>query len=273
MLKSISLVCLFISISYYSISGNDNYPIGARSAGVANASLAYKDVWSLWQNQAGIATLKEITTGVYYENKFLLPELSLKAFGVAAPIKDLGVFGFSYTGFGYSLYSEKKFGIAYAKSFHDIISFGVQMDYLSTYIGDNYGTRNTVAAEMGFQAKVLPELILAAHIYNPNRAKLSSYNDERIPTILKIGLAYSFSDKVICSIENEKDISQSSNTKVGLEYHAIKQFYIRMGIATNPRVDCFGIGIDIKGIRLDISETIHQQLGYSSGISLSYIFK
>ncbi len=270
---SLVLALGFCLLFHWSVSGNDNMPVGARSAAVANASLTYKDVWSLWQNQAGIASLKEITTGVYYENRFLLPELALKAFGVVVPVKNVGVFGLSYTGFGYSLYNENKVGLCYAKSYGEVFSFGMQLDYLNTFIGGGYGSRNVLAAEAGLQVKVIPELVLAAHLYNPTRAKMATTYDERIPSILKVGLAYTFSDKVICSLETEKDIYQEANFKAGVEYHAVKQFYLRCGISTNPVSDAFGFGLDLKTFKLDFSETIYQQLGGSPAISLTYIFK
>ena len=274
MLKPLCLVCLLSFTFLLSHSQNDNYSIGSRSAGVANAALSYNDVWSLWQNQAGIASLKQITAGTFYEDKFLIPDFALEAFGIVYPLKKgLGVIGFSYTGYGNNIYNEKKAGVAYAKSFGDIISFAIQLDYLNLFIGDGYGSHNSFAAEAGFQAKLLPELTLAAHIYNPSRTTLTNYINESIPTILRVGLAYTFSDRVICSIESEKDVTQEANFKVGIEYHAAKPFYLRAGISTNPVSDAFGFGLDIKDFKLDISETIYQQLGSSPSISLSYIFK
>jgi hypothetical protein len=270
---SLVLALVFCLLSSWSFSGNDNFPIGARSAGVANASLTYADVWSLWQNQAGIANLKEISAGVFYDNQFMLSELALKAFGIAMPLKNIGVFGLSYTGFGYSLYNETKLGLCYAKSYRDVFSFGMQLDYLNTTVGDGYGSNNAIAAEAGFQAKILPELVLAAHIYNPTEAKINAIDKERIPSILRMGLAYTFSDKVICSMEIEKDISQQENFKAGVEYHAVKQFYLRCGISTNPVSDAFGFGLVLKEFKMDFSETIYQQLGSTPAISFSYSFK
>lgn len=274
MLKPLCLVCLLSFTFHLSHSQNDNYSIGSRSAGVANAALSYNDVWSLWQNQAGIATLKQITIGTFYEDKFLIPDLALEAFGIVVPLKkDLGVFGFSYTGYGNPYYNEKKAGLAYAKSFGEIISFAIQLDYLNIYISNGYGSHNSFVAEAGLQAKILPELILSAHIYNPSRATLSKYDNETIPSILRVGLAYNFSDRVICSIETEKDVTQQANLKAGIEYHAAKPFYIRTGISTNPVTDAFGFGLIMQGFQMDISETIYQQLGSSPTITLTYKFK
>ncbi len=269
---SLALVLIFHIISF-ARGGNDNFPIGGRSAGMANASITFKDIWSLWQNQAGISEIKNITLGTYYEDKFLLPELSLKAFGIVIPIKDKGVVGFSYTGFGFNLYNEKKIGLAYAKSYAGHFSFGVQLDYLHTYIDEINGNHNAIAIEAGFNVRILPDLILAAHLYNPSGEKFADYDNERIPTIMKIGLGYAISDKVLGSIEAEKNVSQQINIKAGLEYKPVNKVYLRCGISTFPVSDSFGIGLELKDFKVDIAEVICQQLGSSPAISLSYKIK
>ena len=64
-----------------SIGGNENQPIGARSAGLANASLTLSDVWSVHHNQAGLGHIRKVSAGVYYESRFLMPELGFDLFG------------------------------------------------------------------------------------------------------------------------------------------------------------------------------------------------
>src|ERR1700752_3541270 len=115
----------------------DNYPVGARSAGVANASVTFSDLWSAYHNQAGLAYLNDAAAGVYFENKFLISELSLKGFAAAIPTRKAGTFALSATMFVGSLYNEKKAGIGYAKKLSEVFSAGVQLDYLSTYIAED----------------------------------------------------------------------------------------------------------------------------------------
>ncbi len=194
LLFSFLSVFLFSGISN---AGNYNFPIGARQGAMGNASVGFNDFWSLWGNQAGLTGVKNITAGLYYEDKFFMPSLGLKAGGVAIPVGKLGVFGFSMNSFGYDLYSEKKAGIAFAKSYANIVSVGMQLDYIGTSIAENYGSVSALVAEFGMQAKVLKELTIGAHVYNPTRSKLVSYNDERIPTQLRIGMVYNFSKAVL----------------------------------------------------------------------------
>jgi hypothetical protein len=78
-----------------------------------------------------------------------------------------------------------------------------------------------------FVANLSKELTIGAHVYNPTRAKLADYDNERVPTIMKLGLDYKFSNKVFLAIETEKDINYSPVVKVGVEYHAVEMLYLR----------------------------------------------
>ena len=97
-------------------AGNEINTIGGRSSAMGGSSVSLSDFWSVNNNQAGIANYKSFATGFYYEDKYLLKELSLKAFSFIFPTSS-GVFGFNYSYFGYNLYNEQKLGIAYAKIF------------------------------------------------------------------------------------------------------------------------------------------------------------
>ncbi len=268
--NTIIFFCLITQISTL-IAGNDN-PIGGRSAGMGNASVTFSDVWSIHNNQAGLAGLKNISVGFYYENRYSLKELSLKSAAFILPTNS-GVFGLSMNYFGYENYNEKKIGLAYAKSFGEKFSAGLQLDYLSTHIGEEYGNRNTFTFELGIIAELTENLFLGAHVYNPLRAKLSDYNDERIPTIAKLGLSYIYSEKLLVSIETEKDINFSPVFKGGIEYKIIKEIYVRTGISTNPVLNTFGFGVKIKSLKIDFASSLHPVLGYSPQISMMYKIK
>jgi len=260
-------------------AGGDNFDIGARSAGMANASVTISDLWSVHHNQAGLARLEKIAAGIYYENKFLLSELGLKAAAVAIPVGDdqgtRGVFGISMSFFGYSLYNDTKVGLAYSKSFGDKFSAGIQLDYLSTRIGGDfdYGKKGSVVVEGGIQAQLSDNLSIGAHLFNPTRAKIADYDDERVPTIIRIGVDYTFSEKVFVSIETEKDIDFKPVYKAGLEYRAIEELYLRAGISTNPTLNTFGFGLNLKQFTFDFAFSIHQVLGFSPQLSLTYKLK
>lgn len=251
---------------------NENNPIGSRSSGMGNASVSFGDVWSAHHNQAGLGFVRDISAGTYYENRFLLKEISVKGGVVALPIK-AGTFGLTISNFGYSLYNENKYSLSFAKTFGDKLSFGIAMDYLTTKIAEGYGSRGVLAGEFGIQAKPLKGLTIGAHVFNPTRAKIADYNDERLPTIIRFGGDYNFSDKVTVAVETEKDIAQKAIFKAGIEYKPIKELYLRVGVGTNPTLTSFGFGINLKNFKIDVSGNYHQTLGISPQLGLTYIFK
>lgn len=252
-------------------AGNEDYPIGARSSAMGNASVSFSDVWSAHHNQAGLGFLKETSAGVYYENRFLLKEISVKGGAVVLPIK-AGSFGLCITNFGYSQYNENKFSLSFAKSFGEKFSAAIAMDYLTTKIAEGYGSKGVLAAEAGFIAKPIKGLSIGAHVFNPTRSKISEYDDERLPTIIRLGADYNFSDKVTLAVEAQKDIKYKAEFKAGIEYKAVKELYLRIGISTNPALSSFGFGLNLKNLKIDLSASYHQTLGISPQLGLSYTF-
>jgi len=268
------LVFIFNSASNFSaIAGDGTIATGARSSATGGASLTYHDLWSAFNNQAGLGKVKGFSAGVTNEFRFLVPELSVRGLAIALPVKNAGVFGVSISYFGYSVYNEKKIGLAYSRAFGDKVSAGLQIDYLSTHLAESYGDRHAFTAEAGIQVLLLKNLVIAAHVYNPTRTKLSDYDDERFPTTLKAGLSYTFSEKLIVSAESEKSICEHNIFKAGVEYHIVKPLYLRCGLSTNPGLYSFGFGLRIGKLEVDMASTYHQVLGFSPQVSLTYAFK
>lgn len=263
---SISCLCTVL----FSSAGDDNYPFGARASGLANASVALSDVWSASQNQAGLAFMRTISGGIFYQNNFLMKELSIKAGVFALPVKG-GTFGLLVSNFGYSLYSENKCALSFAKAFGEKFSMGISMDYMNTIIGEGYGRKDAFVVEMGMISKPLKNMTIGAHVYNPTRTKIADYNNERIPTIFRLGGNYAFSEKVLLAVETEKDISQNTVFKTGIEYKPVKDFYLRAGVSTRPTLSSFGFGVKVKSLQIDVSANYHQVLGFSPQFGLTYV--
>jgi len=264
--------CIFLVIPFFLNAAHDNVPEGGRSAALANASVALTDFWSLQNNQAGLAFYNRPAGGIYFENRYMVKEMSMKAGGVVMPVK-AGVLGLNISYFGYPKYNESKFGLAYARSFGDMLAVGVQLDYLHTSIDENYGKKGVATFEIGLLSKINKHLSIGAHIFNPIQAKLTDYDNERIPAIIRIGAAYSFDENILVTVEAEKDTRMDPVLKCGLEYRIIEQIYVRGGISTNPGLYSFGFGLDFKKLRIDFSSSVHEVLGYSPQISLIYNFK
>lgn len=263
------LIVGFILFSLLGRAG-DNPPLGARSQGMAGCGTAlHNDVWGVQNNQASLADLQSIQAGIFYEQRFLVSELGMKAFAAGMPTK-YGSFGLSVNSFGYSQYSEMKTGLAYSKKLGERFSMGVQLDYFNTRIGENYGSSSTVGGEIGLLAEPVKNLTLGLHLFNPTRSKLNGNLNERIPTIMRFGLAYKFSEQVFVIAEAEKDVDYKTTFRGGIEYRPLPVFYIRAGAASNPGLVSMGFGVALKKFRLDIASSFHSQLGFSPSLGLQY---
>jgi hypothetical protein len=269
-MKSI-FISLFVLVFSFAHAG-DNSPIGAREQGMAGCGTAISgDLWNAQNNQAGLAFIKTFQAGAFYESRFLVSGLGMKAVAAALPTKQ-GVFGLDISSFGYNLYSENKAGIAYSKAFGTKFAASVQLDYFNTHIAENYGSASSICGEIGLIAVPVKNLTIGFHIFNPTKSKLSGNLAERLPTIMRLGTCYSFSDRVFVSLEAEKDVDYKPVLRGGIEYRPIDNFYLRAGAANQPGLVAFGCGIIMKKLRLDIASTFHSVLGFSPSVGLQYGF-
>jgi hypothetical protein len=268
-MKKILLPVFIFLFSF--VHAGDNPPLGARSLAMAGCGTALTgDLWNAQNNQAGLAFIKNFQTGAFYESRFLVSDLGMKAVAAAMPTK-FGVFALEVTSLGLGkLYSENKAGVAYAKSFGPKFSASLQLNYFNTHIGENYGSSSTVCGEFGLIAIPVKNLTIGFHMYNPTRSKLNGSLDEHLPTIMRLGTVYSFSERVLISVEAEKDVDYKPVIRGGIEYRPVPNFYLRAGAASNPGLMAFGFGIVMKKLRLDIASSFHSQLGFSPSVGLQY---
>ena len=244
-------------------------PMGGRSASLANASVALEDVWAYHHNPAGLASLKQISAGACYENRFLLRELQSQGLAVAIPMKT-GVISVGAQLYGYELYRSQKAGVGYSLPLSEKFSAGVQMNYQGLQLGSNYGSKSTVTAEIGILGEITDEWKIGVSVFNLGRAKLAEFADDRFSTLMRLGTSYEISDKVLVLAEVEKNIEYPIRVKAGLEYEPLDRFFVRVGAATKPIELTFGFGYRFRSFQLDLGSAFHQQLGWSPHFSLTY---
>jgi hypothetical protein len=264
------LVILFI-LPFFVFANNGDGPIGARSASLGHASSTLIDVWSSHNNQGSLGFITKTEVGAFYENRFFIKELTQSGFAAAIPVKK-GTFGFCYSALGYKLYRQSQATLSYGMPLSETIALGVGLDYLNTKISDIYGKANAITGSVGLTTKILPQVIISTHIFNPFRAKITNYNQEKIPTIFKFGAQYIYSTKVFIVAEAEKTSAQKINIKAGIEYKPTSLIYLRVGGSSFPSQASFGVGVNYNGLKIDINSSYHTILGISPQIGLSYSF-
>lgn len=269
-MKSLFLLIIsFIPVFLFCQNGN-SIALGGRSNGIANASVAFHDINSILNNQAGLAELKQTGFILASEQRFLLSELSSIGGGFALPTKS-GTFGISVNYFGFESYNESKIGLAYGRKLMENLSLGVQFDVLNTRIEEN-GSKLLYTFEIGLQSELIENLLIGIHIFNPVRLEI--IEDEFLPSVFRAGGTYKASKKVLLHAELEKDFDFPFIFKSGIEYALVENFWLRTGVQTNPTAVSFGIGYKIKnGFHFDLASNYHQVLGFTPGLSVGYNFK
>lgn len=245
-------------------------PVGARGWGLANATVTLSDIWSVQNNQAGLGFLKQSQVATYGENRFKLSNLNFGAIAGAVKTK-YGTFGLNMNYFGYSVYSEQKFGFSYGRAFGEKFAFGFRMNYQLLAIRE-YGSVGTPTIEGGVLYKVNKQLITGFHVSNPTMQKLDKASTERLPTIARIGIQYLPSEKVSLLAEVQKDMELNPQVKVGAEYRVQNKLALRAGLSSNPFLNTFGLGYNYKNLQLDMAASVHPQLGISPHASLTFLF-
>lgn len=164
-----------------------------------------------------------------------------------------------------------KVGLGYGMALSKRFAVGVQMDYLHTSIGNNYGSQGIFTFEMGIMAQLTDDVSLGAHVFNPIQAKLNDYNEEKTPSLLKLGLQWKLDENFTAAAEVQSDIDHAMVFCGGLEYRIKEILYTRIGLSNNPNIFSFGVGLKMNSFQLDFSSSMHQTLGYSPQIALIYL--
>ncbi len=272
MKKFLPAFCFSFFIFHFSSATGDNFTAGARATALGDASITLSDVFSTTTNQAGLGFMSNYSVGIYSDRKFVTASINNFNAAVALPISDtIGTFGLSANYYGYKYYNETKIGLAYARRFGQKFSLGIQFDFMRMFIFEN-GNRNFYTFELGMQYKPWKVLTIGAHIYNPIPFKVEKIYGERLPTIVKFGLGYEPSPKVLLAAEYEQDIHYKPQFKAGVEYRPIKYLWIRAGAQTTPFSASFGVGVNVKGLNIDLSSSYHPVLGFTPQAALIYSF-
>lgn len=254
--------------SHYATLAQD-VSMSARAAGMGNAFVTLQDEGAVFGNVGGMGKVKSVTALFSYENRFGFTEgFHAVAAGIIAPTS-FGNTSLSAYRFGDDLFSKQKLALGWA---HQIsrMGIGVQANYWQHHV-EGYGARGNFVLNLGGVASLMPSLDFGLHIANVNQAKVSE--EERIPTVVQAGLAYTPVAPLMLVVETEKDVDFEAVLKLGMEYQIIEKLRLRTGIRTNPMHTHYGMGFYLKKFTIDCAMTTHPYLGLSNQVSVAYRIK
>lgn len=267
-----TLLCCSVILSFLTqlSAQSSNKPVCARYAGMAGAGTVLSDVWSGFHNQAGLASLSDLSLSVHYENHFFIPENSIKALAAGIPVLK-GTLGLNYSLFGYAKYFESRSGLAFGKAFGDRLSAGIQINHLMIHQPAGFGNMNAVVPEGGILAQPVDALFIGFHIFNPAQQHFPQSHEQMIPSVMQIGIGYRIIDNVFLSVEAEKEMKEKQVIRAGFEYEMIRNCNLRLGISTAEISRyAIGLGYATRLIVIDFALAHHKWLGYTPYLTLTY---
>ncbi|MGW8122084.1 hypothetical protein ACV07N_05440 [Roseivirga echinicomitans] len=242
-------------------------PVGPRALGMGGVSSIFHDSWSIFNNPAGLTDTKRITALFAYKTIFDFAPFNTVSAGIAFPTS-LGNMGFSVFRFGDDIFNSQMASLAFAKR-TGIIRLGIKLNYLQYNI-EGFGSKSTLLSDIGVVADLTPELTFGAHIYNFTQSSISADNREKVPTVIKLGIAYKPTENIALVIEGEKDIDLDPDLKLGLEYQVIEKVKARTGFSTLTNTHSFGAGLQLTRFGLDYGVQIDRKLGHTHNFGLTF---
>ncbi len=247
-----------------------SYTLGGKSLSMGNSGVTSTDVDAIFLNQAGLASIDQLSAIVSSERKFNLPELTGVSLGLVLPTERLGSFGLQLSNYGSSVYSEQKVGVAYARSIAKNTFIGAQLDLLNTTI-DQFGNAMVATFEVGLITRIVDQVYLGFHAFSP--AQIALTDNESVPGRLRIGLSYLPSEKVELRAEVDQFLDTRPAFKGGISYMLVPSVFLRTGFSTSPTEGKFSFGAAYQWksrLRIDLAFSIHEFLGTTPGISIIY---
>ncbi|TPE43720.1 PorV/PorQ family protein [Pontibacter mangrovi] len=242
---------------------------GARAAGMAYATATLHDVWALSNNTAGIAALEQPSFGVQASTRYGERAFTTVALQAIYPTQKYGTYGLSMSRFGDALFSQQHAGLGVAHKLGNF-SLGAKADVWQVSVQE-YGSRKAVALSVGVQGEVLPDLYFGAFAYNLNQARLASLEDERLPTVMKAGLSYRPTSRLLIAAETEKSIDYDADFKAGAEYALLqRKFILRSGFSALSGSLSVGAGFRARQLQVDYAYGSTAPIGSSHHLSLAY---
>ncbi len=247
---------------------------GARQIALSHSDLAQSnDVFSLFNNSAGLAQLNWREAGVYYSPApFGLTELA-NGFAAYHEPASFGSIGIGLSTYGFELYRETQISLAFSRLITEQLFAGVTVNYKSLSI-KNYGSDGIITLNLGSLFYITQTLRIGFVLQNFTR---SSYGDEKeqAPIIYATGLSYDALDNLTMNISIENEHDRDLSLRSGIEYGVMEYIDLRFGFSNYPVSYSTGIGINYSIFQLDYALFTHQDLGltHQAGIIVHFGFE
>jgi len=263
------LVLIIITTSKLSAQLASVPPTGPKALGMGSISVTSKDNWALFNNPAGLAELEKTSALFAYRTIFDFTPFNTVSAGVAFPTK-IGTAGVSVFRFGDNKFNSQMLSGMFSHQI-GILSLGIRANYLQFNI-EGFGRKAIFVADMGAIAKLSDQLSFGVQVTNFTQSSVSDEDQERVPTIINIGLSYEPTANLFITMEGEKDVDLEADLKFGLEYKILDKIFVRTGFTIDKGTHSYGAGIELDQFFFDYGIKIDQYLGNNHNLGLVFTF-
>lgn len=243
------------------------------SLSLGSCSYALDGLYALGANPASLARMHGYTVQSYYRNSFFSPKLHDYALQFAAHFPKYGTTGLFVQRSGFRLFNRNKVSLAYARSFGEHFSMGMNFNYHLIQQGAGYGSLHAFSADLGIQVRFLNKFQWGFAVYNPIPMHVSTLWPEKLPFIVGTGFQYQHNSGFKICMELDKWIRAQWNFRMGIEYKFMKKYYLAVGFHTQPLAPTFGFGFEHKKWRLHWASAYNFPAGMEMALSLAYQWK
>ncbi len=226
------------------------------------------NAFSFAHNPAALASVQQFSAGIFSEKRFMLKDVGYYNLAVAAPTQS-GNFGFKADYFGNSFFNEMEAGFAYARKLGSSVNVGVQFNYYGVNAGA-YGSSGAMTAEAGVVINLTQDFRVGLHVYNPTSVKIGKDGEEKLPSMFGFGFGYNVSEVLFLTGTMEKVQHQPAAVTAGLQYNFDKKLLANAGVISSTGVYYLGVGVQQKNFLINVTVSLHPQLGFTPGLLLIY---
>jgi hypothetical protein len=123
--------------------------------------------------------------------------------------------------------------------------------------------------DLSLRAALSNEANLAVKVKNPLGLKLTR-NGSTCPQRIMGGLTYLVSADLMCGIEVLKEPQFPTSIRTGAEWHLFDRLSLRSGLSTHPEEFCFGIGVRVRSLLIDLAMSHNLDLGTTNEVGATY---
>ncbi len=240
---------------------------GARQIALAHSDVADgNDVFSLFNNPAGIANIQNREIGLFYSPApFGVKELS-NAFVSFVEPTSIGSFGAGFMIYGFELYKETRFAVGYSKKINNSFNIGITTVYKNISI-KNYGNNGYLIINAGASLALTENANIGFTVENLTRTSLSN-DANQVPIVFLSGISYKFIDNLNSYLALRKEINYPLSVHFGTEYKIIDFLVLRIGTTNETNSYSGGLGIIYDFLQTDYAITSHPDLGLTHQFGL-----